>query len=321
MEEKKTGGMSIDINSPDFAETFKLEDAVVGVVGQGFVGGAVSGFFQDRCRVLVHDRAKPQLQTLDEVVKEATVVFVCVPTPMEPDGRCHTGIVEGVLGDLKSAAQRVQRNLDHFVVCIKSTVRPGFTEEMQERHFDMRLCFSPEFLTEANATKDFLHQTRVIVGGDAADALVVCKLFEGAQPKRVQDDQLLLLQCHPTVAEMTKLYANGMLATKVLFSNEVFLMCEKLGVEYEEVRALACIDPRIGSGHTRVPGPDGRLAVGGHCLPKDLNNLRQSAQELGVAERLFTAVLQRIDDLRTTPDDRDWEQMQGRAVIGKKQGD
>jgi UDPglucose 6-dehydrogenase len=113
---------------------------------------------------------------------------------------------------------------------------------------------------------------------------------------------------------MVKLYTNGILATKVLFSNEMYLICQQLGVNYEEVRVLSVLDPRVGASHTVVPGPDGQLGFGGHCFPKDINNLRYVAWEAKVLERLFTAVIERNDEIR---EKKDWLDMQGRAVTGE----
>lgn len=302
----------IDINATDFVGRFKIDDGVVGVVGFGFVGRAVENYFKRACRVLVYDAAMPELGTLDAVVKESQVVFVCVPTPMRLDGSCHTGIVESVVVDVERLALATGRNLGGFVVVLKSTVPPGFTDRLRERHSGMRIVFSPEFLTEKNSLVDFETANRMIFGGDEEDALVVSKYFAGVSPQRVVDDRLLLLQCSPTVAEMTKLYANGILAAKVAFSNDVYRVCERLGVPFEEVRALACLDPRIGASHTRVPGPDGDFGFGGHCFPKDLNSLRAVARALEVPERLFTAVLEQNDEVRGK---KDWLEMKGRAVI------
>lgn len=301
----------MDINSTDFIGGFEISKGTIGVIGHGYVGQAVASFFDRSCRVLVYDKIKPELKTLTDVVEHSDLIFVCVPTPMRSDGSCYTGIVESVIQEIENTAKEIERNMNDFIVIVKSTVPPGFTEEMQGSHLNMRIMFSPEFLTEKNSVKDFEKTNRIILGGDEEDARIVFKFFEGIIPDRVANDQTVLLQCQPTVAEMTKLYANGILATKVMFSNEVFLMCEKLGIEFNEVRFLAVLDPRIGEGHTRVPGPDGHLGYGGHCFPKDLSNLRFTARELGVSERIFSAVLERNEEVR---DDHDWEQMKGRAV-------
>jgi UDPglucose 6-dehydrogenase len=100
--------------------------------------------------------------------------------------------------------------------------------------------------------------------------------------------------------------------TKVLFCNEMYQLCQKMGIDYEEVRTLATLDFRIGVSHTYVPGHDGSLGAGGHCFPKDINNLRNVCRQQGVPEKLFTAVIDRNNEIR---EDHDWEKMKDRAVI------
>jgi UDP-glucose 6-dehydrogenase len=148
--------MSLDIRSAgmlgcpktELPRLIKESEGVIGIIGQGFVGSALKEYFKDTLKVVVYDKAKPELGTLSEVVKQAQVIFVCVPTPMVLEtGGCFTGIVESVLEDIKVEALSVGRSLDSFVVVIKSTVYPTFCEEMSATHFPMRICFSPEFLT------------------------------------------------------------------------------------------------------------------------------------------------------------------------------
>lgn len=304
--------MPLDINSPEFMKTFVIKTGTVGVVGHGYVGQAVEAFFKDHCNVVVHDKAKPELSSLVDVVEKSELIFLCVPTPMKNDGSCHTGIIQEVLSSVNAIAKAVGRNLDSFVCVVKSTVPAGFTEEMQDKFLPMRILFSPEFLTEKSSIADFKKTNRIIFGGDQDDALIASKYFAQVQPTRVDNDQLVLLQCDPTVAEMVKLFTNGILMTKIMFANEIYQMCEKLGVNFEEVRSIAVLDHRIGASHTTVPGHDGQLGAGGHCFPKDINNLRALCKELDVPEKMFTAVIERNNELRK---EKDWEKMQGRAVI------
>lgn len=306
----------IDINATDFIQSFDLKRGTIGLVGHGFVGKAIEAFFRDsnnvaKCGILINDKAKPELNTLREVVKESEVIFIAVPTPMRKDGSCFTGYVEEVIKSINETAKELQRNLDSFVLVVKSTVPPGFIEEMQNRYLPMRLTFSPEFLTEANSVADFKKTNRIIVGGDTEDALIVCKYFLEADPAPVNDGRRVILATDSTTAEMVKLYANGMLTAKVIFSNEVYLICEKLGVKFEDVRLLACLDQRIGVGHTKVPGPDGQLGYGGHCFPKDIQSLRAIARILETGEKMFTAMIERNEEIR---EKKDWLEMKERAV-------
>ena len=307
----------LDINANDFAENFEPEKATIGIIGQGFVGGAMRAYFDRpisnsegvQFNLVTYDKEKGG--DLAEVIRRAEIIFVCVPTPMRRSGECYTGIVESVLDDVVRVAGEVGRPLDSFVVCVKSTVWPGFIDSQKKIRPGLRLVFSPEFLREASAIDDMINGNRVVVGGDLKDAGVVLQYFLVQDAHRVESGELLLIRMDAAAAEMVKLFTNGILFTKVLFSNEIYQMCQKLGINYEDVRIVSCVDPRIGPSHTGVPGPDGYLGAGGHCFPKDMHNLKYMAEVLGVDEVMFSAVLQRNSELR---EERDWEKMEDRAV-------
>lgn len=316
----------MNINSDDFLLEFDIKDAVVGQVGYGYIGKAVEELFKPFCKkVVIYDKFVPALNDLNAVVSEADVIFVAVPTPMDKKtGECHTGIIESVLQDIQNAAVDLGRDVKSFIVVMKSTVPPGFTRKMQER-LSLRLLFSPEFLTEANSVQDFKNASRVILGGEMNDARIVYRFFAGVWPERLYDvyekendltglGPVIIAQSTPEIAELVKLFTNGILMTKVLFCNEMYQLCEKIGVKYDEVRLLALFDNRIGQSHTQVPGPDGYLGAGGHCFYKDMQSLKFIADKLGTGEELFTSILSRNDVLRG-PNGRDWEKMEGRAVI------
>ena len=308
--------MSVDVNSPDFAERFNKKDAVVGVIGQGFVGGTMKAYFEHHgMRVVAHDKFRPEFGSLAGVVSQSDVVFVCVPTPMKPTGECHTDIVVSVLDDIVAASAQLGRPGDTFVVCLKSTVPPGFTKRMQRQFPTLRITFSPEYLTEKSAYQDMVRATRVVVGGDYDDTKIVLQFFLEADRRRVDEGKLLLVAvADPAAAEMAKLFANGLLFAKVMFCNDVYLLCQRLGIDYEEARAIAVLDPRIGPSHTHVPGHDGFKGFSGSCGPKDINNLIALSRQHGVSERMFTAVWERNKEVRKK---HDWNDLVGRAVVDK----
>jgi len=296
----------ISINAPDFVENFNVAEMTVGIIGHGYVGQAVEAFFSSVCRSYVYDKYDSKLDTLETVIKNSHVIFVCVPTPMNRDGSCHTGIVESVLDDIVATAERVERDVNEFVVVVKSTVWPGFTDKMREQK-KLRIVFSPEFLTEKNSIQDFENTNRLLLGGQDEDALVIFKFFEKKLASRAT-----IVQCDSSVAEMTKLFANAMLTVKVMFANEMYFVCKELGINYEEVKTLACLDRRIAHSHLSVPGHDGDFGYGGHCFPKDIGSLRSIAKRLNIGEKLFTACIERNDEVRNH---KDWEDMKGRAVV------
>jgi UDPglucose 6-dehydrogenase len=308
----------MDINAPDFIQSFKLENATVGIIGQGFVGSAMRAYFERKVRVLSYDKYKNDRDEshvdLETVVRESDIIFVCVPTPMRESGECYTGIPESVFDDISRTAKEIGRPGDSFVCCLKSTVPPGFTQNLQGKHLDLRITFSPEFLTEKNSIQDMLQANRVIVGGDLGSAAVVLQFFLEVDKRRVEEGKCVLVQCSTMAAEMAKLFGNGLLFSKVVFSNEIYLLCKKMGINYDEVKVLTALDPRIGGNHVSVPGHDGHMGAGGHCFPKDMHNLRFTARKYGVDEKMFTAVLERNNEVR---EEKDWEKMGDRAVTDK----
>jgi UDPglucose 6-dehydrogenase len=305
----------VDINAPDFVDSFDKSKALVGIIGQGFVGSAMKAYFdRHEVPVVAYDKFKPEFSTLEEVVKKADVIFVCVPTPMRQSGECYTGIPEDVFADIDRTAKEIGRPTDSFVCCLKSTVPAGFTDGLRKKYPHMRITFSPEFLTEKNSVQDMIQANRIIVGGATEDSAVVLQFFLAADQRRVDEGKVVLIQCPAAAAEMAKLFGNGLLFTKVVFSNEIYALCKKMGINYDEVRFLTSLDPRIGGGHTQVPGPDGFLGAGGHCFPKDMHNLKFLAESVGLNEDLFSAVLQRNGELR---EEKDWEKMNDRAVTDK----
>ena len=91
----------------------------------------------------------------------------------------------------------------------------------------------------------------------------------------------------------------------------MYELCLKLGLDYDKVVEYSVYDKRIGNSHLSVPGPDGDLGFGGHCLPKDLSAIISLSDDLSSVNNLLKSVKKTNDKVRNN---RDWEQMKGRAV-------
>ena len=117
---------------------------IIGIVGLGVVGSACKfGFEKFGHEVVVHDI---KMDTKINNVFCADIVYICVPTPTGLDGKCDTTIVENVVDELAYVGY-------HGVIAIKSTVAPGTTKRLKEKHPALNLCFVPEFLTAVSAMK------------------------------------------------------------------------------------------------------------------------------------------------------------------------
>jgi UDPglucose 6-dehydrogenase len=270
----------------------------IGVIGQGYVGTAIKLGFQDHYDILTYDKfdlAKSTHSKISDIVDETEVIFVCVPTPMRKDGTCYTGIVEEVISEINETAN------GHIVV-IKSTVPPGTTDKFNHEFSNVTVIFNPEFLTEENFLDDFKNQNRIILGGSRKGTNKLRQIYSKVFPKAT------IVKTGDKHAEMVKYFTNCFLATKVSFANEMYSICEQIGIDYDKVVEYATYDERLGKSHWAVPGPDGDFGFGGHCFPKDLSAIINEFTTYGLLE----AVEQVNDQVR---EDRDWEKMKGRAVI------
>tara|TARA_B100000780_G_scaffold18876_1_gene12255 strand:+ start:7 stop:852 length:846 start_codon:yes stop_codon:yes gene_type:complete len=272
---------------------------IIGIVGQGYVGTAIKEGFQQHYEVATYDKYDEEKSTANlwTLTLRSNVIFVCVPTPMNTDGTCHTDIVESVVKEIDDCNHKHKP-----IVVIKSTVPPGTTDRLHKKYKNIDVIFNPEFLTEANFLEDFKNQSRIILGGVRRGTNLLRQVYSKVFPHAT------IVKTGSKTAEMTKYFINSFLATKVSFANEMKILCDSIDIDYDKVVEYATYDERLGKSHWAVPGPDGELGFGGHCLPKDVSALVNGYDDM----ELLQAVLQVNDKVRK---DRDWEKMRGRAVV------
>ena len=146
----------------------------VGIIGQGFVGSAIREGLKNFHDVRAYDIDRNKCwnisdtSSVDEVVWHSEIIFVCVPTPMRKNGQCDTRILRNAIDNVYQSIKKQNPDPVHSdflnsqkekkTLVIKSTIPPGTTEELSVKYPRMNLCFSPEFLTEANSFEDFNFQ-------------------------------------------------------------------------------------------------------------------------------------------------------------------
>ena len=271
--------------------------AVVGIIGHGYVGKAVEYGLKPKNKILIHDKFLPSLP-LPEVVEKSEFIFVCVPTPMDKEyTKIDLSIVESVVKETTELARKKDKKP---VIVIKSTVVPGTTRALGKKYNWPQILFNPEFLTEANYLDDFVNADRIVIGGD--NDLVrqrLVDLYRASFPKTK------IFQTDPTTAEMVKYMANAFLATKVTFANEMFDLCQKSGIKYEEVKRMVVADHRIFDSHLDITTQRG---FGGKCFPKDVVALLGLAREMEILMELLDAAWEKNLRIRVV---RDWEEIPG----------
>ena len=275
----------------------------IGIIGLGYVGTAIKSGFEKHYKLETYDKYDESKSTCElfDMVAECEVIFVCVPTPMNKDGSCHTDIVESVVKEIDKWTDSYWKDIKPTVV-IKSTVPPGTTDRLHKKYKNVDVIFNPEFLTEANFLEDFKNQNRIILGGIRRGTTKLRQVYSKVFPHAT------IVKTNAKYAETVKYFINCFLGTKVSFANEMKMLCDEIDIDYDKVVEYATYDERLGKSHWAVPGPDGDYGFGGHCLPKDISAIVKGYSDM----KLLKAVLEVNKKVRKN---KDWEDMKGRAVI------
>lgn len=224
------------------------------IVGYGTVGSNLYREFHSLIPS-VYDKYQNFGISYDSSVRY-DVAFICVDTPETPESVCDISEVESAL---------MATNADIFV--LKSTVLPGTTALLREAS-GKHIIFSPEYYggTQHCNNYDF---DFTILGGDRSDCIKVIQILQG-----VYDARHSFRITDSTTAELAKYMENSYLAMKVSFCNQFYNIAEKAGVDYEELRELFILDPRVNPSHTFVYRD--RPYWSSHCLNKDVSAIAKT---------------------------------------------
>ena len=242
----------------------------IGIVGYGVVGRALDALLQrGQHKILIYDAFLEPFNGRERrsEINACDLVFVAVPTPEGPEGRCDLSALEEVVGWVR------------VPTCIKSTIPPGTVNRLAAQ-CNPRLCFSPEYVGETawHPWKDIENHGFLIVGGDRETCNLVVAAYQaalGPLPSYYMTDG--------TTAELCKYMENTFLATKVAFVNQFYDLAQAFGVNFNELRELWLADARIGRSHTIVTEERG---FRGRCLPKDIAAIIYEARRFGGAPLL-----------------------------------
>ena len=270
------------------------------IIGSGFVGIAIGkGLIELGNGVIFYDVVNKNLPNFTEdinyAIENSNVSFICVPTPTTPEG-IDLSYIKEVAKNIGIALSKKDR---YHLVVVKSTVVPGTTENVVipilekfsgkiARDCEIGVCMNPEFLTEISGSwskdkstkKDFFSEDRIVIGEyDKKSGDVLEGLYEPLDKPIFRTDL--------ETAEMIKYASNCVLATKISYWNEIFLICKELGINSQAIANVVGLDPRIGRYGT-IHGK----AFGGKCLPKDLKAF------ISFAEKYHkTKLLKAVDDI------------------------
>jgi len=262
----------------------------IGIVGYGYVGKAMARFFMNHYEVIYTDPTIPCSASREEI-NECDLAVICVPTPSMENGRC----------DLSIVAHSVKW-IEAPLILIKSTVPPGATQRLIDDS-GKRIVFSPEYCGESSYWTPYKFHSDIketpffIFGGDPYDTSEMVDFF-----LPVTGPVKTYRQTDSFSAELAKYMENSFYATKIAFCYEFAEIAKAMGGDFNEVRELWLLDPRINPMHTAVFKSNNQ-PFSGKCLPKDLNAIIQESIYYEYIPHLLQEVLdtnQRIRFLRET---------------------
>ena len=286
----------------DIYEQLIKGDSKLAMVGLGYVGMPIAVEFAKHINVIGYDNNKskidqynsgidPTLEVGDEAIQnthvefttdesklaEANFIIVAVPTPVNEDTTPDLKPVQG-------ASEVVGRNLKKgTIVCFESTVYPGVTEDVcvpiieklsgLKCGEDWKIAYSPERINPGDKVHRLTTIRKIVSGMDRETAEVVKRVYDiviAAGTFPVSDIK---------TAEAVKVVENSQRDINIAFMNEVAMICDKIGIDTDEV--ISGMNTKWNALGFR-PG-----LVGGHCIGVDPYYLTNIAERLGYHSQII----------------------------------
>ncbi len=305
----KNESYSVETTFSRFKALVRNKEAVIGVIGLGYVGLPISlrfldegfrviGFDSDPEKIALIRRGESYIKHIPsgaiaahatgrsaafspttEMTRlgEADAVIICVPTPLSSKREPDLSYVESTARDIARTLRRGQ------LISLESTTYPGTTREVLLPLFeagglkagrDFFLVFSPE--REDPGRKDFNTQTTPkVVGGITRRCGELGKLLYSQVVEKV------VPLSSTDAAEMTKLLENIYRSVNIALVNELKILADRMGIDIWEVIRAASTKP-FGF-NAFYPGP----GLGGHCIPIDPFYLTWKAREYDFSTRFI----------------------------------
>jgi UDPglucose 6-dehydrogenase len=217
---------------------------------------------------------------ISEALNKSDIIFICVGTPSKK----NTSIVD--LKYVFNVASEISKlSKKKKIIVTKSTVPVGtgdLIEKILKNKKKFTVISNPEFLREGEAVRDFRYPDRIIIGSNDKNSFKIMKKLYLPLVKKGAN----FFTTNRRGAELIKYASNAFLATKITFINEIANLCEKTGINIEDISLGMGSDKRIGSRFLRA-GP----AYGGSCFPKDTKGLVSIGDKVKIDLSLVKSVI------------------------------
>ncbi len=218
---------------------------------------------------------------IKKAINSSSIVFICVGTPTKKKS------LQVDLSYVYNCTRQILKNTNKKkIIVTKSTVPIGTGDQIETIVKKKKKLFTiisnPEFLREGEAIRDFRYPDRIVIGANEKKVFeVMRRLYLPLINKGAK-----FFTSSRRGAELIKYASNAFLATKITYINELANLCEKSGVNIEDISLGMGSDNRIGSRFLRA-GP----AYGGSCFPKDTKGLVSAADKYKVNLSVVKSVI------------------------------
>jgi UDPglucose 6-dehydrogenase len=238
----------------------------ISICGCGFVGNAIYQYFskKDIYIIKTYDLYK-NIGSFEDIV-DSDILYLCLPTLYDETIKSYD------MTEINKTLHRLNDNKYKGVILIKSTIIPIYCIEQNKLYPNLFIMSNPEFLTARTANEDFARQTHIIIGytpeSESKNVFIKEFYLENFPDAVVSITDVI-------TANLTKLACNSFYSVKIQFFTEIYLLCEKLAISYNEVKNLMILNNWINPMHMNIPGPDNKISFGGACFPKDISALNE----------------------------------------------
>ena len=221
---------------------------------------------------------------LKKSIRNSDIIFICVGTPTKK------GNSSADLSQIFNVAKQISYSINKFKIIVTKSTVPVTTGDKIEKILSKKnnkkkfsIVSNPEFLREGEAIRDFIYPDRIVIGSnDKKSSHILKNLYNPLISKGAQ-----YFKTSRRAAELIKYASNSFLATKITFINEIANLCEKTGINIEDISIGMGLDKRIGSRFLRT-GP----AFGGSCFPKDTKAIISTANKFKINLSVIKSVIQ-----------------------------
>jgi len=264
----------------------------IGICGLGIVGNAILDSllykeFELSVNLFVYDKYKGCYQFSE--LFQTDILFLALPTPFNQTTNTYETI------EIETTLRELQNHQYNGMILIKSTLLPKTTNRYATQ-YNLNLIHNPEFLSTKTAADDFLNQHHIVLGPASNCSPQGLNNVIEFYKKYFEADISI---CTSDESESMKLFLNNFYAVKVQFFTEIYLLCQKLGMDYNFIKQLMIKNGWINQQHTTIPGPDNKISFGGGCFPKDMMALINLFKTEDVQHDVINAAMIERNTMRT----------------------